>query len=58
MEEDWKFKVKFGYEFDEQVGDLEREIIWAYNEVGVKPKDDYGKKLLKDYLESQTKEKE
>lgn len=58
LEEDWKFKVKFGYEFDEQVGDFEREIIWAYNEVGVIPKDDYGKKVLKDYLESQTKEKE
>lgn len=57
LEEDWKFKVKFGYELDEEIGDFEREIIWAYNEVGVMPKADYGKNVLMQYLEKQNKEK-
>lgn len=53
LEKDWNFEIKFGYEgqFDDDMGPMQREIIWAYNELGRIPKGDFGKKLLKEYLE-------
>ncbi|XZI79737.1 immunity protein YezG family protein [Clostridium perfringens] len=47
----WKFKVKFNYERDNEIGRLEREIRWAYNELGIIPKGEYEKELLENYLE-------
>ena len=52
---EWKFKIKFSYERDEQVGSLEREIRWAYDELGIIPEDDYEKELLEEYLSEQGK---
>ena len=53
LENTWQFKIKYGYERDAEIGHLGRVIRWAYDELGIIPKDDYEKKLLDEYLESQ-----
>lgn len=55
LDSDWKFKVKYGYERNNEIGRLEREIRWAYDELGIIPKDEYEKKLLEEYLKEQGK---
>jgi conserved hypothetical protein len=50
LESDGKFKIKFNYEINDKIGLLEREIRWAYDELGIVPEDEYGKKLLDEYL--------
>lgn len=54
---DYSFKISFGYDIDSKIGDLEREIRWAYDELGVIPKDSFGKKILNEYLREGGKEK-
>jgi len=49
-ENNWKFKVEFGYELDKEIGSFEREIIWAYNESGLIPKGEFAKDILNDLL--------
>ena len=51
LDKDWRFKVKYGYEIDLDVSPLEREIRWAYDELGIIPREDFEKKLLDEYLE-------
>lgn len=51
----WKFQAKFSYERDNEAGRLEREIRWAYNELGLVPEDEYEKELLEEYLKEQGK---
>lgn len=51
----WKFKAKFAYEKNNEIGRLEREIRWAYDELGIIPKDEYERELLEEYLEEQGK---
>lgn len=53
---EWKFKAKFEYELNDEISDLERSIRWAYNELDIVPNGEYGRKLLKEYLESQSRE--
>ena len=53
---EWKFKAKFEYELNDEISDLERRIRWAYNELDIVPNGEYGRKLLKQYLESQRRE--
>lgn len=50
LEEDWRFNVKFGYEIDNEMSDFEREVIWAYNEIGLVPKGEFGREVLEEYL--------
>ena len=50
LEEDWRFNVKFGYEIDNEMSDFEREVIWAYNEIGLMPKGEFGREVLEEYL--------
>ena len=50
LEEDWRFNVKFGYEIDNEISDFEREVIWAYNEIGLVPKGEFGREVLEKYL--------
>ena len=47
---DYHFKIKFGYKINREISDYEREIIWAYNELGAIPKDVFSKKILEEYL--------
>lgn len=53
LDSNWKFKTKFEYEMDIEIGDYERKIRWAYNELGVIPKSEYAKELLEEYLKGQ-----
>lgn len=55
LESDWKFKVKFGYELDKEIGDFEREIIWAYNELGLIHKGEFAKEILEKYISKNSK---
>ncbi|WP_297430164.1 immunity protein YezG family protein [Clostridium sp.] len=55
LDSGWRFKVKFGYERNTEIGHLEREIRWAYDELGIIPENDYEKKLLEEYLKGQGK---
>lgn len=50
LDSDWKFKIKYGYERNSEIGRLEREIRWAYDELGIIPEDEYEKELLEEYL--------
>lgn len=52
---DWKFKIKYGYERNNEIGRLEREIRWAYDELGIVPEDEYERELLEEYLKEQGK---
>ena len=45
-----KFNVKFGYKINREISSLEREIIWAYEELGIIPEDDFSKKVIEEYL--------
>lgn len=51
----WKFQAKFAYEKNNEIGRLEGEIRWAYDELGIIPKDEYERELLEEYLEEQGK---
>lgn len=53
---DWQFKVKFGYEKNDELSGLEKEIRWGYDELGLIPKERVEKTILKNYLEGQGKE--
>lgn len=37
-------------ELNDKISDLERIIIWAYNELDIIPDGEYGRKLLKEYI--------
>ena len=50
LEEDWRFNVKFRYEIDKEISDFERQVIWAYNEIGLVPKGEFGREVLEEYL--------
>ena len=52
LEKDWRFKVKYGYELDREISSLERRIRWAYDELGIIPKEEFEKDLLDEYLAS------
>ncbi len=38
-----------------ELGDYERGIRWAYDELGIVPNNEYQKKLLEEYLNEQGK---
>ncbi len=50
LSSDYHFKVKFGYEANRELSSTEREIHWAYNELGIIPEDGFSKKILEEYL--------
>ena len=50
LSKDYSFKVKFGYEINRELSSTEREIHWAYNELGIIPEDNFSKKILEEYL--------
>lgn|SRR5690606_30902840 len=51
LDKDWRFKVNYGYEIDLEISPLERELRWAYDELGLIPEYSYERKLLDRYLE-------
>ncbi len=56
LNNDWKFKIKYQYERNGEISSKERKIRWAFDELGIVPKGKNGKKLLKEYLETQGRE--
>ena len=56
LDSDWKFKIKYGYEKNDELSGLEKEIRWGYDELGLIPQEKVEKKILKKYLETQGKE--
>lgn len=53
------FKINFDYDDNiHNVGTRERHLRWAYNMIGLVPKDENGKELLKAYLVAQGREEE
>lgn len=50
LEDNRRFKVKYSYDLNMEIGDYDRQIRWAYDELGIIPEGDYGKKLLNEYL--------
>ena len=55
LNEDWSFKVDFEYDINKEIDNFEREIIWAYEELEVTPTGEFGKSILKEYLEEKEK---
>ena len=55
LNEDWSFKLNYEYEIDEDIDYMERKIIWAYEELGIMPEGEFGKSILKEYLEEKEK---
>ncbi len=53
LNEDWTFDVKFDYEIDESLTELEAEVRWAYDTLEVIPEYVYAEKLLAKYLAEQ-----
>lgn len=56
LDSERKFKIRYIYEKDEKLTATGRRIRWAYDELGIVPKGEFGRKLLKEYLEEQGKE--
>lgn len=56
LDKDWKFKINYCYEQNNSLGRMEKVLRWAYDELSIIPRDDYRKKLLKEYIEKQGKE--
>lgn len=52
LRNDFKFRVEYSYEINEEVDSYERQIYWAYETLGIEPTGDYGKTILNKYLES------
>jgi len=50
LDENRRFKVKYSYDLNMEIGDYDRQIRWAYDELGIVPQDNYSKKLLNEYL--------
>ena len=51
-----EFKAKFGYEYDIDVTDYVRHIVWKYKELGVMPKGSFEQDKLKEYVDLETGE--
>ena len=56
LDKNWKFKVKFVYERNTEISDMARQIRGAYDELGIVPASEYGRGLLKEYLEETERE--
>lgn len=51
-----EFKAKFGYEYDEEISDYERSIVWHYREFGIMPRGDFGLSILNEFVDIETGE--
>ena len=53
---DWSFQIGYEYDIDKEIDDYEREIIWAYEELGIYPEYEFKREILEEYLEKKRKE--
>jgi uncharacterized protein (TIGR01741 family) len=51
LDNEYKFKIRYGYEINREIGSYERGVCWAYEELGIIPEDDFKKKIVEEYLE-------
>ncbi len=56
LNSDYAFRVKFGYEYEEEVSSADRAIVWQYKELGIMPKGKFDKKKLNEYVNLETGE--
>ena len=52
---DWSFNIDYSYETNIEIGKFERRVIWAYEELGIYPEDEFEKGILEEYLEEKEK---
>ena len=55
LNEDWSFSIDYNYDQNIEIGDFERRVIWAYEELGIMPEGEFGKSILEEYLEEKEK---
>lgn len=56
LDKDGKFNMKYSYENNEELDAMQAHIRWAYDDLGIIPRDKYSRKLLKEYLVEQERE--
>lgn len=56
LDSNGKFKIKFEYDTDRNIDFFTKEIIWAYEDLGIVPQDNYSMSILEDYLKSKGEE--
>lgn len=56
LDSNGKFKIKFEYDTDRNIDFFTKEIIWAYEDLGIVPQDNYSMSTLEDYLKSKGEE--
>ena len=49
------FLANYNYDQNIEIGDFERRVIWAYEELGIMPEGEFGKSILEEYLEEKEK---
>ena len=54
---DWSFSINYSYDTNIEMGKFERRVIWAYEELGIYPEDEFEKEILEEYLEEKEKNK-
>ena len=52
---DWSFNIDYSYETNIEIGKFERRVIWAYEELGIIPEEEFSKSILEEYLEEKEK---
>lgn len=56
LKSDGTFRAEFGYEYEKEVSDYAREIVWKYKELGIEPKGEFEQKKLDEFLNRETGE--
>lgn len=54
LDNNFKFNIEYQYEINTAIGGVEREIIWAYEKIEIKPDSKYGLQILNEYLNMKT----
>lgn len=57
LESDGKFKIDYDYTDLSEASPRKQHIIWKYKYLDILPTDEYGKKVIEEYIESTTENK-
>ncbi len=57
LESDGKLKIDYDYTDLSETSPRKQHIIWDYKYLGIVPTDEYGKKVVEDYIKSTTENK-
>jgi len=50
LESNGKFKIDYDYTDLSEASPREQHIIWKYKYLGIMPKNEYGKKVIEEYI--------